>query len=93
MGRGSAKQTVDFIRRHGPAEQPPLNGVATFSLPVQYTEKTGGDATGYLNLGSSLLAVRIDPEEIGRIRQGDTVSVAFPQGKVHVFDARSGRRL
>jgi multiple sugar transport system ATP-binding protein len=69
------------------------DSVATFSLPVQYTEKTGGDATGYLNLGKSLLAVRIDPEEIGGIKQGDSVRVAFPQGKVHVFDAQSGRRL
>jgi multiple sugar transport system ATP-binding protein len=66
---------------------------AQFNLPVQYTEKTGSDATGYLKLGNSLLAVRIDPEEIGQLKQGDTVKVAFPQAKMHVFDAESGRRL
>jgi multiple sugar transport system ATP-binding protein len=69
------------------------DSTATFDLPVQYTEKTGGDATGYLKLGQGLLAVRIDPERVGRLRQGDGVKVAFPQGKVHLFDARSGRRL
>jgi multiple sugar transport system ATP-binding protein len=65
----------------------------SFTLPVQYTEKTGGDATGYLKLGDGLLAVRIDPEEIGALRQGDPVQVAFPAGKLHLFDAHSGRRL
>jgi multiple sugar transport system ATP-binding protein len=66
---------------------------ATFELPVQYTEKTGSDATGYLRIGDGLLAVRIDPERVGGIRQGDALKVAFPQGKVHVFDAESGQRL
>jgi multiple sugar transport system ATP-binding protein len=64
-----------------------------FSLPVQYTEKLGGDATGYLRLGDSLVATRIDPEEIGRFRQGDVIDVAFPQSKLHVFDAASGQRM
>ncbi|HHY50046.1 MAG TPA: ATP-binding cassette domain-containing protein, partial [Alphaproteobacteria bacterium] len=66
---------------------------ATFELPVQYTEKTGGDATGYLRLGEDLLAVRIDPERIGQLRQGDAVKVEFPQGKLHLFDAQTGLRL
>jgi multiple sugar transport system ATP-binding protein len=73
--------------------EPVADTTATFDLPVQYTEKTGGDATGYLKMGGSLLAVRIDPERIGGLRQGDAVKVAFPQSKVHVFDAQSGRRL
>jgi len=64
-----------------------------FSLPVQYTEKTGGDATAYLKFGDALVATRVDPEQIGRFKQGDTVNIAFPQGKVHVFDAQSGRRM
>jgi multiple sugar transport system ATP-binding protein len=66
---------------------------ADFSLPVQYTEKTGGDATAYLDLEDRLLAVRIDPGRIGRLRQGDAVKVAFPQAKLHVFNAASGERL
>jgi multiple sugar transport system ATP-binding protein len=64
-----------------------------FSLPVQYTEKTGGDATAYLKFGDALVATRVDPEAIGRFKQGDTINIAFPQGKVHVFDAQSGRRI
>jgi multiple sugar transport system ATP-binding protein len=67
--------------------------VGSFKLPVQYTEKTGGDATGYLKLGDSLLAVRINPETISKLSQGDVVQVAFPRGKVNVFDAQSGRRM
>ncbi len=67
--------------------------VGNFELPVQYTEKTGGDATGYLKLGDGLVAVRIDPEKIGQLRQGDSVRVGFPQAKVHVFDAQSGHRM
>ena len=69
------------------------DGVASFELPVQYTEKTGGDATGYLNTDAGLMAVRIDPERIGALKQGDRVQVGFPAGKLHVFDARTGRRL
>jgi multiple sugar transport system ATP-binding protein len=69
------------------------DSVGNFELPVQYTEKTGGDATGYLKLGDGLVAVRIDPEKIGQLRQGDSVKVGFPQAKVHVFDAQSGHRL
>ena len=69
------------------------NSAGTFSLPVQYTEKTGGDATAYLKFGDALVATRVDPEAIGGFRQGDTVNIAFPQGKVHVFDAQSGRRM
>jgi multiple sugar transport system ATP-binding protein len=69
------------------------DATATFDLPVQYTEKTGSDATGYLKFGDGLMAVRMNPERIGSMRQGDAVKVGFPQGKVHVFDAQSGRRL
>ena len=66
----------------------------TFELPVQYTEKTGGDATGYLKFGDdSLLAVRMDPERVGALKQGTPVKISFPQSKLHLFDAQSGRRL
>ena len=75
-----------------PGEQV-ADAAGTFSLPVQYTEKTGGDATAYLKFGDALVATRVDPEKIGGLKQGDAVSIAFPQGKVHVFDAQSGRRM
>jgi multiple sugar transport system ATP-binding protein len=69
------------------------NSAGSFSLPVQYTEKTGSDATAYLKFGEALVATRVDPEKIGGFKLGDTVNIAFPQGKVHVFDAQSGRRM
>jgi len=66
---------------------------ASFELPVQYTERTGADATGYLKLGDGLLAVRMEPERIGGLRQGHPIRVAFPGARLNVFDAASGRRL
>ena len=69
------------------------DSAGSFSLPVQYTEKTGGDATAYLKFGDALIATRVDPERIGGFKQGDTVNISFPQGKVHLFDAQSGRRM
>ncbi len=69
------------------------DAVGTFQLPVQYTEKTGGEATAYLKFGDSIIATRVDPEQIGRVKPGDTIKIAFPRGKVHVFDAQSGRRM
>src|SRR5690606_23641714 len=45
------------------------DAAGSFELPVQYTEKTGGDATGYLKFGDGLIAARIDPEAIGRLKQ------------------------
>ncbi len=71
----------------------PVGEAVRFELPLQHSERTGGDATGYLKLGEGLLAVRIDPEAIGGFRQGDRVAVGFPASKLHVFDARSGQRL
>jgi len=69
------------------------HAAATFSLPVQYTEKTGGDATAYFKTETGLLAASISPERIGAFKQGDVVSLGFPGSKLHVFDAASGQRL
>jgi multiple sugar transport system ATP-binding protein len=69
------------------------DAAGTFDFPVQYTERTGSDGTAYLDFASQLLAVRVDPEHIGRFGQGDRINVAFPQSKLHVFDAGSGSRL
>jgi len=77
----------------GEPGQSVVDPAGNFSLPVQYTEKTGSDATAYLKFGDALVATRVDPEQIGRFKQGDTINIAFPQGKVHVFDAQSGRRM
>jgi len=66
---------------------------ARFSLPVQYTEKTGADATGYFRTDHGLMAVSVSPDRIGELRQGDVAALGFPHGKVHVFDAAGGQRL
>jgi multiple sugar transport system ATP-binding protein len=64
------------------------------SLPVQYTEKTGADATAYLKMTDNrLLAVSMPPERIGALKVGETLPVGFPHARVHAFDAASGRRL
>jgi multiple sugar transport system ATP-binding protein len=68
-------------------------GVASFTLPVVSTERTGSDATIFLNTGHSLLAVRAEPSVAKAISNGDSISVSFPAGKVNVFDARSGQRM
>jgi multiple sugar transport system ATP-binding protein len=71
----------------------PAAAAARFELPVQYTEKTGADATSYLKTRQGLLAVSIAPEHSGALKPGQIVSFGFPAAKLHVFDAGSGRRL
>jgi multiple sugar transport system ATP-binding protein len=66
---------------------------AVFELPVQYTERTGSDATGYLHFDDGLLALRVEPERAAGLAPGRNVSVAFPRGKANLFDAHSGQRL
>ncbi len=68
-------------------------GIASFTLPVASTGRTGSDATIFLNNGHNLMAVRADPEVARAINNGDTISVSFPAGKANVFDARSGQRM
>ncbi len=66
---------------------------ATIALPVQYTEKTGSDATAFLNAGEDLMAVRVKPEDAKVMPRGDLLNAAFPKDKLNVFDARTGRRM
>ncbi len=85
---------LGFRPEHFGAPEEALSGdAAHFDLPVQYTEKTGGDVTAYLKSGSGLMAVRVSPEKIGKLRQGAPVSIGFPRDKINVFDAQSGRRM
>jgi multiple sugar transport system ATP-binding protein len=69
------------------------DGVAAFELPVLSTERTGSDATIFLDLDGQLLLARAEPGVARQIRDGETIRVAFPAGKANVFDARTGRRL
>jgi multiple sugar transport system ATP-binding protein len=66
---------------------------AAFDLPVQYTEKTGSDATAFLAIDDSLMAVRVNPQHVSAMRQGKSVKASFPAEKINVFDARSGQRM
>jgi multiple sugar transport system ATP-binding protein len=76
-----------------PADANEATVAARFELPVQYTEKTGADATTYLKTNSGLLAVSVAPERSGALKPGQKVPFGFPAEKLHVFDAGTGRRL
>jgi multiple sugar transport system ATP-binding protein len=85
---------VGMRPEHFAAPDAPLEGAAAvFDLPVQATERTGSDATGYLHFDDGLLSLRVEPDHAAGLRPGQTVSVAFPQGKANLFDARTGHRL
>jgi multiple sugar transport system ATP-binding protein len=60
---------------------------------VRYSERTGSDATAFLEAGEQLVAVRIDPTELARIRIGATLTASFPKDRLNVFDARTGLRM
>ena len=66
---------------------------AVFDLPLRYTEKTGSDATAFLQAAEQLLAVRTDPAKVNGLEVGKPVRMSFPRDKMNVFDARSGRRM
>ena len=65
----------------GPVGQPLPNAAATFELPLQYSERTGSDATAYFSTGDKLMAVRIDPEQLSESASGSDRSRQFRQGK------------
>ena len=77
----------------GAPDVPVSDPAGVFNLPVQYTERTGSDATAYLKLDKGLLALRVDPARTSGLPQGKLVSVGFPRGKINVFDAQTGLRL
>ncbi len=72
---------------------PATSGVAKFDLPVRSTERTGSDATVFLNYGDKMIAIRTDPGQARDIKIGETISISFPEGKANLFDAQSGQRM
>ncbi len=66
---------------------------AVFDLPIGYTERTGSDATGYLQFEGGLLSLRVEPQHAAGLVAGQRVAVGFPRGKANIFDARSGERM
>ncbi len=71
----------------------PEGAAAVFELPILYTERTGSDATGYLDFEDGLLSLRVEPGMAAGLSSGQRVAVGFPRDKANVFDARSGLRL
>src|SRR5690606_39836405 len=55
----------------GPLGQHVADAAGSFALPVQYGERTGSDAAVYFRAGEKLLAVRAEPAELHRARQGE----------------------
>jgi multiple sugar transport system ATP-binding protein len=66
---------------------------ALFELPVLYSEKTGSDATAFLEAPDQLMAVRVDPARVNGMATGMPIAASFPEDKLNVFDARTGRRM
>ncbi|MBU1176779.1 MAG: ABC transporter ATP-binding protein [Alphaproteobacteria bacterium] len=64
-----------------------------FRLKVQYTERTGSDATAYMEFENELLALRVAPDRTDRFKPGETVEIGFRRNKANLFDARTGRRM
>jgi multiple sugar transport system ATP-binding protein len=66
---------------------------AKFTLPLFSTEKTGSDATVFLTAKDQLLAARIEPSQVGKLKTGEPVTLGFPRDKLNVFDAQTGHRM
>ncbi|MEO1016114.1 MAG: ABC transporter ATP-binding protein [Pseudomonadota bacterium] len=71
----------------------PMEPAVTFRLPVQYSERTGSDATAFLKCRDDHMAIRVSPEEVKSMPQGALVEARFPTSKVNLFDARNGQRM
>ncbi len=64
-----------------------------FNLPLLYSEKTGSDASAFFTTKGELMAVRVDPAKVGKLKVGEPVRLSFPGDKLNVFDAQTGRRM
>jgi multiple sugar transport system ATP-binding protein len=66
---------------------------ASFTVPVQYAERTGPDASAYFTFEDDLLALRVDPDIASRMRAGQQVTIRYLKGKANLFDAQTGQRM
>jgi len=66
---------------------------ATFTVPVQYAERTGPDASAYFSFEDELLALRVEPDAAAKLTPGQSMTVSYLRGKANLFDARIGRRM
>ena len=73
--------------------RPDADPVATLGLPLRYGERTGSDATLFLETGDQLVSVKTEPSRIVGLRAGDPVAVRVARAGLSVFDARTGQRM
>ncbi|HEY0034704.1 MAG TPA: ATP-binding cassette domain-containing protein, partial [Devosia sp.] len=66
---------------------------ATFTVPVQYAERTGPDASAYFVFEDELLALRVEPETAAKLTPGQTLAVSYLKGKANLFEAHTGQRM
>ncbi|MBO9591040.1 ABC transporter ATP-binding protein [Devosia sp.] len=66
---------------------------ASFTVPVQYAERTGPDASAYFKFEDELLALRVEPGAAAQLTPGQSVAVSYLKGKANLFDARTGQRM
>lgn len=66
---------------------------AELELSIAYTERTGSDATIFLNYEDELMAIRIGPDEADSLQKGDIFKTQFPMAKANLYDPQSGIRL
>ena len=66
---------------------------ATFTVPVQYAERTGPDASAYFQFEDDLLALRVAPDAAAKLAPRQAVAVSYLKGKANLFDARTGHRM
>jgi len=63
----------------------------TLTVTVQVTEPMGDQTNVYFNLGDEQYTAAVSGDM--RIRNGQEINLSFPEKKVHVFDAETGKAL
>lgn len=58
---------------------------------IDLVEAMGSETLAHFNAGSQHFIARMDGDSI--VKTGDSVSLMFPQSKIHVFDAKTERTL
>ena len=74
----------------------PGNGgrpAGALTLPVRYAERTGSDATVFLDQGEQLVAVKLDPQLAMTLKPGQALELHVVSEGLNVFDARTGLRM
>jgi multiple sugar transport system ATP-binding protein len=73
---------------------PPRDGsAAVFDLVLKQHEKTGNEATAFLDAGDELLAVKVDHANFGILKNGQRVRAHIRGDRLSLFDAGTEQRL